>query len=459
MGRWSVAVAVGASCAVALLLMEASKRRARRRRRRLAIRVASPYAQSVLREAAAHLGIMEDAEAPFEWADFGTMQWDRLLSGTELDRRASCLYLRAGLVRKGMLAHRLLKRKVQGVLPESIVADVEDEEDLDSLRQRLESWTEQISGAGMNAEAHPTWVAKASCSNRGEHIFVANTATEVADLLRPVALGKGVVEWVVQRYVAPPVLIGGMKFHVRAHLLVSGCPISGVTRAWLHSENHVVLVSGTPYSGQCSDHLAHMTNHCVQVNNPQYDEDRQTLLLAELDDALGRAGVAAHVQHRMEACLADALSATASAPAGFGPLPQCFELFGADFVLEDCGSEEPPRVWLLEVNAGPDLAVFGERLRPQCVKLIEDVLSRAVEPYFDQGAQGEFVNAESCSRTSLVSGAGFSKCLWEVPPKTTSAVDELLGFKRRVSIAGNWAKALHESSGVAIRGPQGEARS
>merc|ERR1719492_34388 len=171
-----------------------------------------------------------------------------------------------------MLAHRLLKRKVQGVLPESIVADVEDEEDLDSLRQRLESWAEKISAACRNAESHPTWVAKASNSNRGEHIFVANTATEVADFLRPVALGEGVVEWVVQRYVAPPLLVSGMKFHVRAHLLVSGCPICGTTRGWLHCGNHVVLVSGAPYSGQCSDRLAHMTNHCVQVSNPHYDE-------------------------------------------------------------------------------------------------------------------------------------------------------------------------------------------
>jgi len=378
------------------------------------------------------------------------------LTGTEIGSRASCLYIRAGLVRKGMLAHRLLKRKVQGVLPEGIVADVEDEEDLDSLRRRLESWAEKISAACTNdSDVHPKWVAKASCSNRGEHLFVANTATEVVDLLRPVALGEGVVEWVVQRYVAPPVLISGMKFHVRAHLLVSGCPNCGMTRGWLHRGNHVVLVSGTPYSGQCSDRLAHMTNHCVQVSNPHYDEDRQTLLLAELDDALGRAGVAAHVQHQMEVCLADALAGAASAPAGFGPLPQCFELFGADFVLEDCGSEEPPKVWLLEVNAGPDLAVFGERLRPQCTKLIEDVLRVAVEPYFAEQTQGKFVQAESCSCASLASRAGFSKCLWAAPPKTASAADELLGFKRRLSIAGNWAKALHESSGVAIRGPQG----
>ena len=44
-------------------------------------------------------------------------------------------------------------------------------------------------------------------------------------------------------------------------------------------------------------------------------------------------------------------------------LENTFELFGLDFLLDGSG-----KVWLLEVNADPSLAVFGDRLRriPTC---------------------------------------------------------------------------------------------
>merc|ERR1711957_1122279 len=105
-----------------------------------------------------------------------------------------------------------------------------------------------------------------------------------------------------------------------------------------------------------------MTNHCVQVTHPGYEEEQQILAYDDFDAVLGRPGVAAAVLAEMEAALEQALAAASSARAGFAPLPHCFELFGADFTLEDRGSQ-PPGVWLLEVNAGSDLSVFGERLR------------------------------------------------------------------------------------------------
>lgn len=351
-----------------------------------------------------------------------------------------------------MLAHRLQKRGETGVLPPGFVADLEDEQDLEDLRRRLSQSEEREPPSA----DHLVWIAKGSNANRGESLFLARSANEVVDALRPAALEASIPEWVVQRYVSPPLLLGSRKFHIRAHFLVSGCPNCGTTRAWFHERNHVLLLATNEYSASSQDRLVHLTNHCLQVSLPGYDESRQIMALEELDSATKRPGLAAHVQAKMESAIKKALMAAASAPVGFAPLPQCFELFGADFVLEGAADGEMPKVWLLEVNAGPDLAVFGNRLRGQCVELAADVMRIAVEPFLDCVEwPSKFRDPANCPCGSIATNTGFADCMWSIAPRSASAMMELKSFKRRLSIAGRWVKSLHESSGVAVRGAQG----
>jgi len=383
-----------------------------------------------------------------QWGDFALLNWDRVLQYECPWSRASCFYVRAGLVRKAMLAHYMKKRKVEGIIPLGLVVDLEDESDIENLRKSLSDCRLP------HSPGHPAFVAKASNANRGEHLFVARTVDDVVHAVRPGVLDEGVSEWVVQRYIAPPLLIHGRKFHVRTHFVVSGCPRCGMTRAWVHSSCNALLVATSEYSLNHEDRYAHLTNHCVQERHALYDESRQIMLLAELDNLFGKPGLAVRILSKMEDAVALALAAASSAPAAFAALPQCFELFGADFALED-RAEEDPIVWLLEVNAGPDLGIFGTRLRPQCVTLIEDTLRVAVEPHLVEDIPGTFVSADSCYCASAAEGSGYGRCLWSLEPRGSSAADELERFKRRLSIAGRWVKMLHEGSGVAVRGPQG----
>lgn len=179
-------------------------------------------------------------------------------------------------------------------------------------------------------------------------------------------------------------------------------------------------------------------------------------MLQELDSELHRHGLAASLAAQMERSIAAALQAAASAPAGFAPLPQCFELFGADFVVED---GEEPKAWLLEVNAGPDLAVFGQRLRSRSQELVRDVLAVAVVPFLDVQPPESFESERTCKCSRAADGTGFNAPVWFAAPRTQSATKELAAFKRRFSIAGQWAKALHEGSSIAVRGVQGVAGS
>lgn len=463
-------VLVGAGVVLATVLALAALERTRRKRcqlrdrRRLALRATSRYAAAVLSEASSKRGFILDSTAHCQLGDFARIDWDCLLKGDDASCRVSCLYLRAGLVRKGMLAHYLKKRKVGGVLPPGFAADVEDEEDLESLRKLIVN-TESLGNAGSSqstSQDHPTWVAKASNANRGEHLYLASSVDELVASVRSAALegDEKIIEWVVQRYIHPPLLLHGRKFHLRAHLLLSGCPCCGTTRAWLHEKSIVALASSVSYDNDVpgESRCKHLTNHCVQEAHPSFEESKQILLLEEVVAILGMPALATHILASISSALAESLKAAASAPAGFAPLPQCFELMGADFTLEDRGSELPG-VFMLEVNAGPDMAIFGKRLYDRCVAMAEDVLQVAVEPYLlhEACATSKFAaNPEGCRCAKATAGTSFGACLWSAAPRTGSLGEELTSFKRRLSIAGQWAKALHEDSGVQVRGPQAQ---
>jgi len=149
---WKVSAATLTVAALVLLgtclAKVGQQRELARRRRRLSVKVSSPYARSALREAARHCGLTVEESASCIWADFSGHDWDRFLENLDDFQRVSCFYTRAGLVRKGMLAHYLDKRRRRllkegksvaavNVLPESLVVDLQDEDDLSALRRRL----------------------------------------------------------------------------------------------------------------------------------------------------------------------------------------------------------------------------------------------------------------------------------------------------------------------------------
>ncbi|CAJ1365391.1 unnamed protein product [Effrenium voratum] len=392
-----------------------------RRRKPVSISVAlrSAYAQEVALAAARQLGVRVEREASTQWADFDAIDWDAFFDGRL--QRCSSLYVRASLVRKGMLAHYLAKKRFAGVMPPTLVADVEDEDDLQKLPAKVEKWA---------ASCDPTHlVVKASNANRGEHIFLVRTAAEVASAVRP-SVQQGVKEWVVQPYIRS--LLEGRKFHLRCHFLMVGCPFCGTSRAWLHSQA-VALLASEVFTEDLARTAAHLTNHCIQEAHPDYDEARQIRVQVLAEPV--RRQVASSLQQALASC---------ARTAGFWPLPQCFELFAADFLLE--GSE--PKAWLLEINSGPDLGVFGKN-RAEAQHLAADVLRTAVLP-FRKAAGPTWEDPAHCS--CRLHGSGFATELWSCPPSAASCAEELRRFQRRLGLAASWAKALHGD--LALRGPQ-----
>ncbi|CAK9023507.1 unnamed protein product [Durusdinium trenchii] len=419
----------------------------KRRRPQILVTLSSAYARDVVLAAAKELGITI-GPASCEWADFARLNWDTFFSDATTLHRRSSLYLRASLVRKGMLAYFLAKKGVVDVMPKTLIADIEDQEDLDHLPRRVSKWMGKESTGDQLAKksVESGLVLKASNANRGEHIYLVQSAAEVSAIHSSVL--QNVTEWVIQPYLKSQ-LLDGRKFHVRCHFVVVGCPRCGASRAWLHDEA-VILLASQPFTEDLTQIAAHLTNMCQQEKHPDYNEGRQILLLSTLKDSKIRPE---ELWPQFTRHLSAALGAAEAGRAGWSPLPQCFELFGADFLLEE---GQQPKAWLLEVNAGPDLAVFGHK-RYAAKRLVRDVLETAVLPFLHLKEE-PFLQSDRCF-CQVAKGGFFSRELWSQASTTASPLCELKAFQRRLENAARLAKELHSNSKLPLRGPQGEVAS
>ena len=59
----------------------------------------------------------------------------------------------------------------------------------------------------------PLWILKPSATNKGSGILLVRVYDEALEAVYEESMIR---EWVLQRYVSPPLLLGGRKFHIRA---------------------------------------------------------------------------------------------------------------------------------------------------------------------------------------------------------------------------------------------------
>lgn len=85
------------------------------------------------------------------------------------------------------------------------------------------------------------------------------------------------------------------------------------------------------------------------------------------------------MQEDMRSITAELFRAYSTEFAVFSPIPDCFELYGLDFLVD-----EHWQVYLLEVNPGPDFKQTGARLS----HVIGDVMSSTIDIVFpkDKGS-------------------------------------------------------------------------
>ena len=181
--------------------------------------------------------------------------------------------------------------------------------------------------------------------------------------------------FVAQPYIHPPLLLDAdpRKFHIRTYVLATGSLTIHVYKPML------ALFAAKPYlppwEHSPHDIDAFLTNTCLQQPAAAGDATNSVRRFWSL--ALPAATLDA-IFAQICAVTGEAFEAAARAmPVHFQTLPNAFEVFGLDFMVDAAGT-----AWLLEANAFPDFKQTGGDLREIVEGFWKGVVREAVMPFF-----------------------------------------------------------------------------
>lgn len=327
--------------------------------------------------------------------------------------------IRKALIRKHYLsttAYNWVAKNPSSILATNIKPSCEFELDYaefldDAL---VEAWELQASfQKNEDKEPHERewWILKPGMSDRGQGIRLFSTEEELQSIFeeweaerpdsddededeeadRPGEDGRDYIvtshlrHFIAQPYIDQPLLLpdNPRKFHIRTYVLASGSLEVYVYKPML------ALFAATPYSPPWSsasspnsrDLSAHLTNTCLQTGSHDGAVD------AFWDLPLPQAQKAEIFKQICETTGEIFEAAAKGMMVHFQTLPNAFEIFGLDFLVDEQGVP-----WLLEVNAFPDFRQTGDELKDLVGGLWEGVMEVVVGRFF--GAEVKKVESE-----------------------------------------------------------------
>ncbi|BCS22664.1 putative acid phosphatase [Aspergillus puulaauensis] len=278
------------------------------------------------------------------------------------------------------------------------------------------------------------WILKPGMSDRGQGIRLFNSEDQLREIFEEWEVDtddededendeeqdnddtdnakNGVVtsqlrHFIAQPYIDPPLLLPSLnnrKFHIRTYVLATGALKVYVFKEMLALFASKQYVSPTSSSEDSEDPVAdltrHLTNTCFQDKSvPESETVRRFWNLPY--DPLPNSKLSPTWKEDIyeQICSVTGELFTAAARGmmiHFQTVPNAFEVFGVDFLVDEGGS-----VWLLEVNAFPDFGQTGEELRDIVVGgLFGGVVDVAVDEFF--GGDGEKKNGQGDNGMRLV---------------------------------------------------------
>jgi tubulin--tyrosine ligase len=190
--------------------------------------------------------------------------------------------------------------------------------------------------------------------------------------------------FIAQPYIHPPLLLPSnpRKFHIRTYVLAVGALNIYVYKQML------ALFAPSPYTPPWSstsditlDLSPHLTNTCLQ---PSVHDGTVQAFFSLPDSDLSLIAKDNIFKQICETTGEVFEAAAKGMMVHFQVLPNVFEIFGVDFLVDERG-----RAWLLEVNAFPDFRQTGSELRGIVGGLWEGVVDVAVGGFFRVKGEGK----------------------------------------------------------------------
>ena len=365
-----------------------------------------------------------------QWRQYESLDFDRLMSGSNSSLSNSYV-IRKALIRKhylSMTVSHWLTKHPESALKRHVKSSVEFEVDFaEFLDEALIEAFELHESWHRNESKEPSekewWILKPGMSDRGQGIRLFSSEEELIEIFEewdPTSddeeededeaahsgddaddsgpkfednddddatgiMTSQLRHFVAQPYIDPPLLMpsdhpsASRKFHIRTYVLAVGALKVFVYRPML------ALFAGKPYSPPSSEETqpdlsAHLTNTCLQTGEREGSVHAFWSLPSILPNLQTQAS---DWREDVFKQICDATgqvfeAAARSMSIHFQPLPNAFELFGLDFMVDAEGT-----TWLMEVNAFPDFAQTGSELQDLVKNLMEDVVDVAIKPFFE----------------------------------------------------------------------------
>jgi len=219
------------------------------------------------------------------------------------------------------------------------------------------------------------WIMKPIGRAQGKGIFLVNRLAQIDGWLKERGQQKAenccYENYVSQRYVHNPYLVGGKKFDLRIYAV---CLSYAPLKVYLYREGFARF-SSTRYSLQKDDinnSYIHLTNHAIQKKDATYDPQATDLkwpirqLKLYLMSMHGAEATNALFQG-IQMLIINSLRAVQNVIIND---KHCFEMYGYDVMID--GNLKP---WLLEVNASPSMSADTPSDRDLKMGVLDDVLT------------------------------------------------------------------------------------
>ena len=354
-----------------------------------------------------------------QWLQYESIDYEHLMQHST-STLANSYIIRKAIIRKHYLSstvnHWLAKRP-DSALAKHVKPSVEFEVDYaefldDALVEAWElkeSW--QRNATLTEGDEKEWWILKPGMSDRGQGIRLFSSEEELTSIFeqwdlsededeeedeeiegdrQPDSTSNGIMtshlrHFVAQPYIHPPLLIrpphpsAHRKFHIRTYVLATGALKMHVYKPML------ALFAAKEYQPPQSDDALdiHLTNTCLQTGEREgsvqafWDLPDKTFYATANVDMLG-GDWKQDTFNQVCAITGEVFEAAArTMSVHFQPLPNAFEIFALDFLVDACGI-----AWLLEVNAFPDFKQTGAELKQLVQGLFEGVVDVAVRPFF-----------------------------------------------------------------------------